>query len=155
MLPRRLILFVILVLVLAVSGSESHPLEPPKSAQPDTKAQPNPPVGWVKERLEAVDKKIDGEIKDRVALYRHIHENPELSLVEVNTAKRLAEEMRKAGYEGTENGGKKRAGPNVPSPGNFVRSGAAAPLIPEDRPVRRTGSLVRLMDDWNQWNFSS
>ena len=49
-----------------------------------------------------MDKKIDAEIKDLVALYQHIHANPELSLQEVNTAKRLADEMRKAGYEVTE-----------------------------------------------------
>ena len=74
-------------------------------AQPDAKAQPNPPAGWVKDRLAEVDKKLDDEIKDLVSLYRHIHEHPELSLMEVQTAKRLAEEMRKAGCEVTENVG--------------------------------------------------
>src|SRR6185295_16978174 len=59
-------------------------------------------AGWVKDRLTDVDKVLDAEIKDLVALYQHIHTNPELSLMEEQTAKRLAEEMRKAGYEVTE-----------------------------------------------------
>ena len=104
MLPRRLSLFLILTCVLAVSGIEPRPAAPPepaKSAQPDAKA-PAPPAGWVKDRLKEVDDKIDAEIKDLVTLYQHIHTNPELSLMEVNTAKRLAEELRKAGYEVTE-----------------------------------------------------
>ena len=105
MLPRRLTPLFILIPVLAVSGVEPRSAEPPKLAQPEAKAQPNPDGGWVKDRLAEVDKKIDVEIKDLVALYQHIHTNPELSLMEVNTAKRLAAEMKKAGYEVTENVG--------------------------------------------------
>jgi hippurate hydrolase len=101
MLPRRLATLVVLTSVLAVSGGEPRPAEPPKAAQPDPKAPAAAPK-WVKERLAEVDKKINGEIQDLVALYQHIHSHPELSLMEVNTAKRLAEEMRKAGYEVTE-----------------------------------------------------
>ncbi|MBN9118476.1 MAG: amidohydrolase [Planctomycetes bacterium] len=101
MLPRRTSLFVVLTSVLAVSGVETRPAEPPKPAQPDPKA-PAPPAGWVKERLAAVDKQLDAEIKDLVALYQHIHSNPELSLMEEKTSKRLAEELKKAGYEVTE-----------------------------------------------------
>src|SRR5262249_7508467 len=70
----------------------------PKPADPDV---PVPP-GWVKDRLGAVDKKLDREIKDLVALYQHIHTNPELSLMETKTAARLADEMRKAGCDVTE-----------------------------------------------------
>src|SRR4051794_31429315 len=102
MLPRRLALLVVLTTVLALSGVEPRPAEPPKSAQPDAKAPPAPPAGWTKEQLTEVDKKLDAESKDLVALYQHIHANPELSLQETNTAKRLADEMRKAGYEVTE-----------------------------------------------------
>ncbi len=102
MLPRQLAALVILTASLAVSGVEPRPLAALKPAQPEPKAQPTPPEGWVKDRLADVDKKLDGEIKDLVALYQHIHENPELSLMEVNTSKRLAEEMKKAGYEVTE-----------------------------------------------------
>ncbi|MBM3983206.1 MAG: amidohydrolase [Planctomycetes bacterium] len=102
MLPRRLASFVVLTCVLGVSGVEPRPAALPCAAQPEPKAQPAPPAGWVKNRLADVDKKLDAEIKDLVALYQHIHQNPELSLMEVNTAKRLAEEARKAGFEVTE-----------------------------------------------------
>src|SRR5947209_6700680 len=107
MSPRRLSLLIVLIPVLAVSGVESRPLRAPEPAQPDGKAQPAKPpeVGWVKDRLAAVDKKLEEEIKDLVSLYKHIHENPELSLMEVNTAKKLAAEMKKAGCEVTENFG--------------------------------------------------
>ena len=101
MLPRRLSRLIVLTCALAVSGAETRPSEPPKPAQPDAKT-PAPPAGWVKERLAAVDKKLDAEIKDLVALYQHIHANPELSLMEEKTARRLAEEMKKAGYDVTE-----------------------------------------------------
>jgi hippurate hydrolase len=100
MLPRRFSLLVVLTSVLAVSGVETRPDDPPKPVQPEAKAAP--PAGWVKDRLTEVDGRLDAEIKDLVALYQHIHSNPELSLREVNTAKRLADEMRKAGYEVTE-----------------------------------------------------
>lgn len=96
MLPRRLATLVVLISVLAVSG-----VEPPRAAQPDPKEPPKAPA-WARERLAEVDRQIDGEIKDLVSLYQHIHTNPELSLQEVNTARRLAAEMRKAGYEVTE-----------------------------------------------------
>src|SRR4051812_526047 len=75
-------------------------LAPTGSGQP--KPPDAPPAGWVKDRLAAVDGKLDGEVKDLVALYQHLHRNPELSLMEVKTASRLADELRKAGYEVTE-----------------------------------------------------
>lgn len=101
MLPCRLALLIVLIPVLAVSSTEPRPVEPVKAAQPEPKEQSKAPA-WVKDRLAEVDKKLDAEIKDLLALYQHIHANPELSLMEVNTAKRLADEMRKAGYEVTE-----------------------------------------------------
>ncbi|MBP3954648.1 amidohydrolase [Gemmata sp. G18] len=102
MQTRRLSALAVLTVTLAISGAGLHPAVADKPAQPDAKAQPNPPSEWVKDRLAEVDKKLDGEIKDLVALYQHIHAHPELSLMEVNTSKRLAEEMKKAGYEVTE-----------------------------------------------------
>jgi hippurate hydrolase len=105
MLPARFFAPIVLCALFAVSGVESHPraaADSPKSAQPAPDTQPTPLNVWVKDRLAIVDKKIDAEIKDLVALYQHIHANPELSLMEVNTAKRLAEEMRKIGCDVTE-----------------------------------------------------
>ncbi len=46
---------------------------------------------------------IEQDYNDRLgALFTHFHKNPELSLVEVKTAKRLAEELRGSGFEVTE-----------------------------------------------------
>src|SRR5690348_1893411 len=38
---------------------------------------------------------------DLVGLYRHLHAHPELSFREVNTARRVAEELKKAGADVT------------------------------------------------------
>lgn len=65
---------------------------------------PQPPAG-VADKLAAVDKLLDHEIQDLVKLYQHLHANPELSLRELKTAGRLAEEVRKLGYAVTENVG--------------------------------------------------
>ncbi|HVL13390.1 MAG TPA: amidohydrolase [Gemmata sp.] len=56
----------------------------------------------MKERLAGVEKLLDGDMKQLVALYQHLHANPELSLEENRTAARLAEEMRGLGYAVTE-----------------------------------------------------
>jgi hippurate hydrolase len=52
-----------------------------------------------------VQKLADGEYPELVKLYTEIHQAPELSLAEEKTAGRLAEELRKAGYEVTEHVG--------------------------------------------------
>jgi hippurate hydrolase len=102
MLSRRLAVAVIFLSALAVSGSGLTPI-PTAETQPQSDDKtPLPPPGWVKDRLAAVDKKLDADIKDLVALYQHLHVNPELSLMEVKTAARLADEVRKLGYEVTE-----------------------------------------------------
>jgi len=101
MLTPRLATLFVLIPILAVSGVETRPATPLKPASQEPKDRLKAPAA-VKDRLVEVDKKIDTEIEDLVALYQHIHANPELSLEEVKTAKRLAEEMRKAGYEVTE-----------------------------------------------------
>ncbi|MCE9563554.1 MAG: amidohydrolase [Planctomycetes bacterium] len=96
MIVRNLSAAVVFTCLLATSGVEtrfSHSAEVP-APQKETP----PPPEWVKERLASVDKKLDGNIKDLVALYQHLHANPELSLMEMKTASHLAEEMRKLGY---------------------------------------------------------
>ena len=65
-------------------------------------AEPTPDPAWVKDRLAAIDRSFEAEKRDLVALYQHLHANPELSLVEQKTAARLAEELRKLGFEVTE-----------------------------------------------------
>jgi amidohydrolase len=49
-----------------------------------------------------IDSLINTEYPSLDALYKHLHENPELSHQEVKTSARIAEELRKAGYEVTE-----------------------------------------------------
>lgn len=104
MLTRRLTLVATLLTALAVSGSGRTPGKAdaaPAADAPKPAAAPRP-AGWVKDRLADVDAKLDGEVKSLVALYQHLHSHPELSLSEVKTAGRLAEEMRKAGFDVTE-----------------------------------------------------
>jgi hippurate hydrolase len=55
----------------------------------------------VKERIAPIDKRIDAEIADLVALYQHLHSHPELSLQEEQTAARMAAELKKLGFEVT------------------------------------------------------
>jgi len=49
--------------------------------------------------------RIDADIDYLVDLYKSIHQQPELSLQEKETAKKLAGELRKVGFEVTENFG--------------------------------------------------
>jgi amidohydrolase len=55
----------------------------------------------VKERAALIDKRIDAEVQDLLTLYRHLHTHPELSLQEAETSARMAEEMKKLGFEVT------------------------------------------------------
>ena len=49
---------------------------------------------------------VGAEMPELMALYRHFHANPELSFEEVETAKRMAAEMRAMGFEVTEQVGR-------------------------------------------------
>ncbi len=48
-----------------------------------------------------IDEVIEAESASLDALYRHLHANPELSLHEVESARLMAEELRRAGFEVT------------------------------------------------------
>ncbi len=54
---------------------------------------------------EKIDKLINSKYSYYESLYKHLHQNPELSFMEVKTAKRMAEELRKVGFKVTENFG--------------------------------------------------
>ena len=54
----------------------------------------------------APDPWITAKLAELVSLYTHLHTHPELSRQEVETSKRIAEELRKAGAEVTTNVGK-------------------------------------------------
>jgi amidohydrolase len=49
---------------------------------------------------------VESHLEELLTLYRHLHTHPELSFKEVETAKRVGEELRKAGCEVTANVGK-------------------------------------------------
>jgi len=55
---------------------------------------------------KAAGEKLAADMPSLIALYQHLHANPELSFQEEKTAARLAEELRAAGYEVTTGVGK-------------------------------------------------
>src|SRR5262249_12254010 len=55
----------------------------------------------LQERVAAIKKKIDTDLPQLEALYKHLHSHPELSLQEKETAARLAKELKEAGFEVT------------------------------------------------------
>jgi amidohydrolase len=79
-----------------------YPATSPGQAPPGPERRPQLAPANPKTSLAIVDKQLDADIKDLVSLYQHLHTNPELSLMEVKTAARLAEEIKKLGYEVTE-----------------------------------------------------
>jgi hippurate hydrolase len=102
----------------------------------------------VKARAAAVDKVLDAEAADLVALYQHLHANPELSLQETKTAARMAAELRKAGFGVTEKvGGNGVVGVLKNGPGPVVLLRADMDALPI---VEQTGlpyaSKVRTKD---------
>jgi amidohydrolase len=101
MLARQLSAALVMTCALAAAGVDTRSPTSAPPPNPDPKAAPAA-LGWVKDRLAAVDKKLDTDIKDLVGLYQHLHANPELSLMETKTAAKLAEEMRTLGYTVTE-----------------------------------------------------
>jgi hippurate hydrolase len=59
----------------------------------------------IKELADDVKKRIDAEYGELEKLYKHLHSNPELSLMEIQTSARLAKELKQLGFEVTENVG--------------------------------------------------
>lgn len=72
------------------------------SQQNKTTLPPASSSAQIKDRLVSVDRLIDKNIESLRKLYEQLHANPELSLQEVQTAARLAAELRKLGFEVTE-----------------------------------------------------
>jgi hippurate hydrolase len=58
--------------------------------------------GKIPERVADLKKRIVADYDRLDGLYKHVHSHPELSLQEVQTAARLAKELREAGFEVTE-----------------------------------------------------
>jgi len=55
----------------------------------------------VKDNIASIEPKVEAALPDLVALYKHLHTNPELSLQEEQTSARLAAEMKALGLEVT------------------------------------------------------
>jgi hippurate hydrolase len=53
------------------------------------------------ERKTEINKRIAGDLDRLIALYKHLHSNPELSYQEENTSARMAKELRELGFEVT------------------------------------------------------
>jgi amidohydrolase len=82
-------LFPLAALALAVPTA-------PGSRADDRQAPP------LKERTALVKKRINADFDDLQALYKHLHAHPELSLHEVQSAARMAKELKDLGFEVTE-----------------------------------------------------
>lgn len=111
-------------------------------------ALPAADTSWVKPTLAAVDATLDEEVKDLIALYQHLHANPELSLMEVASAARMAKELRTLGFDVTEKvGGTGVVGVFKNGPGPTVMIRADMDALPV---VEQTGlpyaSKVRSRD---------
>src|SRR4051794_16311845 len=65
-----------------------------------TSAQPASPDS-ISSRSERIHKKIASDLSDLENLYRNLHSQPELSSQEIQTADRMASELRGAGFEVT------------------------------------------------------
>ena len=59
-------------------------------------------AGTSPELKQRVAERVSSELPDLLKLYRELHQKPELSFMEVETARRIAREWREAGYEVTE-----------------------------------------------------
>src|SRR5256885_3960493 len=87
---RQLLLLSLSALVL---------LTPFPRAAEDRKAAEEKPAGKLsKDLLAAVDRRVEAEKSDLEALYKQLHAGAELSLAEVKTSARLAEELKKVGF---------------------------------------------------------
>lgn len=64
-------------------------------------AQPEKDAALAK-RVAAVDERVNAEVADLVDIYKHFHQNPELSLHEEKSAARMAKEAKALGLEVTE-----------------------------------------------------
>jgi hippurate hydrolase len=56
-------------------------------------------------KMDEINSKIDDDLAYLVSFYKHRHQHPEISLQEKETAAELAAELRKVGFEVTENFG--------------------------------------------------
>lgn len=100
------------------------------------------------ERTAAIRKSLDEQFPHLEALYKDLHAHPELSMNELRTANRMAEELRKIGFQVTTGvGGHGVVGifKNGPGPTVMVRTDLDALPVTE-RTERPYASTVRTRD---------
>ena len=111
-------------------------------------APPAPAQSPAKPHLAAVDARIAAESPDLVKLYTHLHENPELSLFEEQSAARMVKELTAAGFTVTTKfGGHGVVGvlANGPGPTVMIRADMDALPVTEQTGVAYA-SKVRTRD---------
>lgn len=106
----------------------------------------DPPGGT--DRQKVIDQQVEQNLESLGKLYRHLHTHPELSLLEVETAARMAEELKALGFEVTTKvGGHGIVGifKNGPGPTVLVRTDLDALPVTEQTGVPYA-SKVRTRD---------
>ena len=96
-LPLVLVAALLPVLPFSPAGRGRGTPAAPRSEPQEKKSGPA-----LEENVTRIKKAVNAEHERLEALYKHLHSHPELSLQEVNTAARMAREMRAAGFEVTE-----------------------------------------------------
>ena len=98
-----------------------------------------------------IAKAVEADYADHLgALFRHFHENPELSFLETNTAKRMAAELRATGMEVTEGvGGTGVVGMvrNGPGPLVMLRADMDGLPLPEKSGLPYASKAVQVAQD--------
>jgi hippurate hydrolase len=148
MIFRQFVIIGLAAMNMPYCGGQSG--SPPVNGETSQKDRVPPDSVFVKDRLALVDKKLDADINDLVALYQHLHTNPELSLMETKTSARLAEEMKKLGYEVTEKVGGNgivAVMKNGPGPVVLIRTDMDALPITEQTGLAYASKVK--MKDWN------
>jgi len=98
--------------------------------------------------LSEIENIINKDYKVYYNLYTYLHQNPELSFQEKNTSKRIAEELKKAGFKVTKNfGGNGVVGvlKNGPGPVLLIRTDMDALPIKEETSLPYS-STIKMID---------
>jgi len=99
---------------------------------------------------EEIQKEARAQTGYALELCKHLHQNPELSLQEFETAKRMAAELREAGFEVTENvGGNNVVGVFKNGDGPVVMLRTDMDALPVEEKTGLEFASVRMVEDRN------
>ncbi len=96
-----LLMALALPLVPPNSTSAKRFVAPPPEKE-EKKADPRPEAATIKANAALIRKHLAQEMEHLESLYKHLHANPELSLLEFKTSARMAKELRAARFTVTE-----------------------------------------------------